>query len=45
MCDVAHEIELERERCENSTRNVTAGESCTSGVFADEQETVRADVR
>lgn len=45
MCGVAYEIELEKERCESSIRNVTAGESCTSGVFADEQEAVRADAR
>lgn len=27
MCDVVHDIELERERCEKSVGNVTAGQS------------------
>lgn len=42
MCDVVHEIELERERCENSVGNVTAGESDCLWVS---RRLFRADVR
>lgn len=38
MCDMMQEIELERERCENSTGNLTAGE----WLFVGEEESVQS---
>lgn len=46
MCDVVHEIELERERCENRAGNVTAGKSRKSCLtVCVSRRLFKADVR